>query len=377
MRAVSSTPLSCSVVTPPAASAAPPPTSTPSGGGTTLKVPRPGGHVHRAGAVHAGRSPRPQAGEDGLRSRRARGHAGRRGRPGVRRHRERHRGVGQRHPRHAGASNELLIDERSSSPCASTCWARQDHLGMHSRGVHPHRSRSAAGSCNRRCRASSWWRPTPQQPASWPEAQPHRGRHRPERSAEVYQLDTLAPDIEDHPENATRFVVVGRRGIPAPTGHDKTWWRVQRADGQDGCLGILGDRGTQHQPVQARVRDPRRRACGSSSSSSTSRATSTTTRRRLPHDLKSKQTDVKFLGSYPRRAPTAPRCAAGRRMSPGADASITPPRPDRTLTQPTSVPGGRVGRGGRGCAPPRSSHERPPPGCRCGPRPVDRIRAGR
>ena len=31
----------------------------------------------------------------------------------------------------------------------------------------------------------------------------------------------LAADIEDHPENETRFVVVGR-GIPAPTGHDKT-----------------------------------------------------------------------------------------------------------------------------------------------------------
>jgi prephenate dehydratase len=34
-------------------------------------------------------------------------------------------------------------------------------------------------------------------------------------------LDVLASEIEDHPENLTRFVLVGH-GIPAPTGHDKT-----------------------------------------------------------------------------------------------------------------------------------------------------------
>ena len=31
----------------------------------------------------------------------------------------------------------------------------------------------------------------------------------------------LADEIEDHPGNRTRFVLVGR-GVPAPTGHDKT-----------------------------------------------------------------------------------------------------------------------------------------------------------
>ncbi len=40
-------------------------------------------------------------------------------------------------------------------------------------------------------------------------------------AADVYGLEVLATDIEDHPENETRFVLVGR-GIPAPTGHDKT-----------------------------------------------------------------------------------------------------------------------------------------------------------
>lgn len=40
-------------------------------------------------------------------------------------------------------------------------------------------------------------------------------------AAELYRLEVLAHEIEDYPDNATRFVIVGH-GIPAPTGHDKT-----------------------------------------------------------------------------------------------------------------------------------------------------------
>ncbi len=62
----------------------------------------------------------------------------------------------------------------------------------------------------------------------------------PARAAEVYGLDVLAVDIEDHPENQTRFVLVAADGIPAPTGHDKTSLVVfQRADRPGSLLGIL------------------------------------------------------------------------------------------------------------------------------------------
>ena len=58
-------------------------------------------------------------------------------------------------------------------------------------------------------------------------------------AADLYDLKVLATDIEDHPENETRFVLVGR-GVPAPTGHDKTSIVCfQRQDRPGSLLGIL------------------------------------------------------------------------------------------------------------------------------------------
>lgn len=60
------------------------------------------------------------------------------------------------------------------------------------------------------------------------------------RAAQAYGLEILVPDIEDHPENETRFVLVAAEGVPAPSGHDKTSLVVfQDADRPGSLLGIL------------------------------------------------------------------------------------------------------------------------------------------
>lgn len=60
------------------------------------------------------------------------------------------------------------------------------------------------------------------------------------RAAQTYGLEILVPDIEDHPENETRFVLVAAEGVPAPSGHDKTSLVVfQDADRPGSLLGIL------------------------------------------------------------------------------------------------------------------------------------------
>lgn len=54
-------------------------------------------------------------------------------------------------------------------------------------------------------------------------------------AAKLYGLEVLAADIEDHPDNETRFVVIGA-GIPARTGHDKTTVVVFQDQDRPGSL---------------------------------------------------------------------------------------------------------------------------------------------
>jgi prephenate dehydratase len=59
------------------------------------------------------------------------------------------------------------------------------------------------------------------------------------QGAERAGLEIIASEIEDHPENQTRFVIVGY-GVPAPTGHDKTTIVCfQRQDRPGSLLAIL------------------------------------------------------------------------------------------------------------------------------------------
>jgi prephenate dehydratase len=62
----------------------------------------------------------------------------------------------------------------------------------------------------------------------------------PRVAADVYSLEVLVADIADQPDNQTRFVLVSRDQIPAPTGHDKTALVVyQRADEPGSLISIL------------------------------------------------------------------------------------------------------------------------------------------
>jgi prephenate dehydratase len=63
----------------------------------------------------------------------------------------------------------------------------------------------------------------------------------PRLAATLYGLEILVEDVEDHPDNQTRFVSVATTGIPAPTGHDRTSIACfQSADHPGSLYGILG-----------------------------------------------------------------------------------------------------------------------------------------
>jgi prephenate dehydratase len=63
----------------------------------------------------------------------------------------------------------------------------------------------------------------------------------PRLAAERYGLVIVTEDVEDHPDNQTRFVLVARNQVAKPTGHDKTSIVCfQRADHPGSLHGILG-----------------------------------------------------------------------------------------------------------------------------------------
>ncbi|HEX7276021.1 MAG TPA: prephenate dehydratase [Acidimicrobiales bacterium] len=60
-------------------------------------------------------------------------------------------------------------------------------------------------------------------------------------AGKLYGLEVVAADVEDNPENTTRFVVVATDGIPPPTGHDETSIVCFQRDNHPGSLHtILG-----------------------------------------------------------------------------------------------------------------------------------------
>ena len=123
----------------------------------------------------------------------------------------------------------------------------------------------------------------------------------PALAAKIYGLDVLASDIEDHPENSTRFVLVGRGPVPPPTGHDKTTIVVfQRADRAGSLLAILQEFAARSINLVKLESRPTKKALGDYcfiidlEGHLADELVADCLR-----DVRSKVADIKFLGSYP------------------------------------------------------------------------------
>lgn len=123
----------------------------------------------------------------------------------------------------------------------------------------------------------------------------------PALAAKIYGLEVLASDIEDHPENSTRFVLVGRGPVPPPTGHDKTTIVVfQRADRAGSLLAILQEFAARSINLVKLESRPTKKALGDYcfiidlEGHLADELVADCLR-----DVRSKVADIKFLGSYP------------------------------------------------------------------------------
>ena len=124
----------------------------------------------------------------------------------------------------------------------------------------------------------------------------------PRNAASLYGLEVLAENIADQSGNQTRFVLVAKEGIPAPTGHDRTALVVfQRADEPGSLLSILQEFAARRINLSQLLSRPTRRgglgdycfimyADGHIKDELMADAL---------RDLHAKHGDVKFMGSYP------------------------------------------------------------------------------
>jgi prephenate dehydratase len=123
----------------------------------------------------------------------------------------------------------------------------------------------------------------------------------PARAGEVYGLDLVAGDIADVSGNQTRFLVVGPRNIPAPTGHDKTTVvMTQREDKPGSLVAILHEFAARNLNLTKLTSRPARTTLGQYCfiADIAGHITDDVVANALLN-VRAKHADVKFLGSYP------------------------------------------------------------------------------
>lgn len=129
------------------------------------------------------------------------------------------------------------------------------------------------------------------------------------RAGQLHGLATLVPDIEDHDDNETKFVVVAPAGIPAPTGHDKTTVVIfQHANRPGSLLAILQEFAARAINLTKLESRPTKQGLGSycfiiDLEGHIDEALVADCLR----DIHSKHGTIKFLGSYPAAGETGAR----------------------------------------------------------------------
>jgi len=140
-------------------------------------------------------------------------------------------------------------------------------------------------------------------------------------AAQRYGLAILASDVQDHSDNETRFVLIGR-GIPAPTGRDKTSIVCfQREDRPGSLLAILAEFASRSINLTKLESRPAKQGLGQycffiDFEGHVGDELVTDCLR----NLSAKQAEVKFLGSYPvAGTPVGRRRSEGKRWKQAND----------------------------------------------------------